>query len=108
MDPVKLQIPNYFDVIPRRDARDLKLIRDKLDMDKYDSVDALEADIDLMVRNAVTFNGSESFVGVAAVALQGKFQDMMAGVRSQLRKRKEKDKEAGGGGGSPTKKARLG
>ena len=106
VDPVKLQIPHYFTVIPRKDARDLKLSKDKLDMDKYDTPEALEADVDLMVRNAVTFNGAESIVAVAAITLQGKFQDMIVGTKSQLRKRKERDKEPGVGSGQ-TKKARL-
>ncbi len=37
-------IPTYSDMIPRKDARDLRTIREKLDADKYDSVAAFEAD----------------------------------------------------------------
>lgn len=107
MDPIKLQIPHYFNVIPRKDARDLKLIKDKLDGDKYDSFEALDADVDMMVRNAVTFNGTESFVGVAAVALQGRFREMLSSVKSQLRKRKEKDRDTPINGGGAAKKARV-
>ncbi|KAJ3487118.1 hypothetical protein NLI96_g3752 [Meripilus lineatus] len=57
VDPIALGIPTYFDVIPRRDARDLRTIRQKLDADKYDTVEALEADLDLMIDNALHFNG---------------------------------------------------
>lgn len=108
VDPIKLQIPHYFNVIPRKDARDLKLIKEKLDADKFDSVESLEADVDLMVRNAVTFNGTESFVGVAAVVLQNKFREMLGNAKSQLRKRKEKDRDNSVSNGSPAKKARIG
>ncbi|KAF8580130.1 hypothetical protein K439DRAFT_1648275 [Ramaria rubella] len=108
VDPIKLQIPHYFNVIARKDARDLKLIKEKLDADKYDSFEALEADVDLMVRNAVIFNGTESFVGIAAVVLLNKFQEMLGSVKSQLRKRKEKDRDSSVGGGGPPKKARVG
>ena len=107
VDPVKLQIPHYFNVIPRKDARDLKLIKDKLDVDKYDGIESLEADMDLMVQNAVTFNGAESFVGVAAVVLQNKFREMLSSIKSQLRKRKEKDRDTSVSGGGPAKKARI-
>jgi hypothetical protein len=63
---VLLQIPTYFDVIPKKDARDLSTIKQKLDADKYDSVDALKADIDLMIHNAILFNGADSEVGQIA------------------------------------------
>ncbi|KAF8527429.1 hypothetical protein BU17DRAFT_39590 [Hysterangium stoloniferum] len=105
VDPIKLGIPQYFDIIPRKDARDLKSIKDKLDTDKYDNHEALEADIDLMVQNAVTFNGAASEVGIAATSLQSKFRDM---IRSQHKKRKEKDRDSSSVSGGPSKKARVG
>lgn len=116
MDPIKLQIPHYFDVIPRKDARDLKLIRDKLDADKYENIGAVEADIELMVKNAITFNGAESFVGVAAVALSERFKELLRGkgVGHNIATKKRKEKEivgngaaTSGGGGGPPKRARL-
>src|ERR1700733_15782367 len=70
VDPELLGIPTYFDVIPRKDARDLKTIRQKLDSDKYDSAEAFEADIDLMTHNALAFNGADSEVGKIAVAVR--------------------------------------
>ena len=57
MDPIALGNPMYFDIIPRKDARDLSTLKQKLDADKYDSVDAFEADLDLMIDNAIRFNG---------------------------------------------------
>lgn len=88
------------------------MIREKLDTDKYDSIAALEADIDLMVKNAITFNGSESFVGVAAIALSERFKELLKGKGSttNTKKRKEKDVAANGtatGGDGPPKRTRL-
>jgi len=82
VDPVLLQIPTYHDVIPKKDARDLRTIRTKLDTDKHDSIDAWEADIDLMVRNAITFNGADSEVGQIAAHLQARARELVAGVRA--------------------------
>lgn len=82
MDPVVLGIPTYFDVIPRKDARDLRTIRSKLDTDKYDSVEAWEADMELMIRNAITFNGPESEVGQIAARLRIRLREDAAKLKS--------------------------
>jgi transcription initiation factor TFIID subunit 2 len=93
VDPVALNIPTYFDVIPRKDARDLKLIRTKLDADKYDSIEAFEADIALMVKNAIVFNGASSEVGIVAAQLQDRVSDLLDNLRAaQNKKRKEGEK----------------
>lgn len=98
-------IPTYFDIIPRKDARDLKSIRSRLDNDKYDTVDAFLADITLMVQNAITFNGLDSEVGNIAVNLQSRVQDLMSAWRSgSTKKRKEGEK----GTPQPTKKLKMG
>lgn len=102
MDPVLLGIPTYFDVIPRKNARDLRTIRSKLDNDKYDSIDAFEAELDLMIDNALTFNGEESEVGQIALQMRDKYRDMVSALRGGKRKA---DKNANPP--QPTKKARL-
>lgn len=103
MDPVLLGIPTYFDVIPRKDARDLKLIKQKLDNDKYESPEAFEADIHLMVRNAITFNGADSDVGRMALSLRNRVNELLD-VKTGSKKRKDGDK----GTPQPTKKVKLG
>jgi transcription initiation factor TFIID subunit 2 len=106
VDPVLLQIPTYFDVIPRKNARDLRTIRSKLDADKYDSFDAWEADMDLMIDNALLFNGADSEVGIIAVQFQEKYKDMLSAVKGGA-----SGKRKGGGDkatSQPVKKARLG
>ncbi|KIY52676.1 hypothetical protein FISHEDRAFT_63651 [Fistulina hepatica ATCC 64428] len=105
VDPIKLNIPTYFDVIPRNQARDLTLIRQKLDSDKYDSVEAFEEDMDLMVRNCITFNGRESPAGKWALTFQAKVNDMLAKWKANVvRKRKDTEQHAGS---QPPKKIRL-
>lgn len=101
MDPVLLGIPTYYDIIPRKDARDLKTIRKKLDADKYNSIEAVDDDIDLMVRNAVTFNGAESDVARAAMQVQVRAKGLIGSVKSKKRKEPEKGPQ------QPSKKARL-
>ncbi|KAI6112477.1 hypothetical protein EDD16DRAFT_1167057 [Pisolithus croceorrhizus] len=107
VDPVLLGIPTYFQIIPKKDARDLRTIRQKLDTDKYDSTEAFEADMDLMIRNAITFNGAESEVGQIAAIVRDKYKDMLSNIKSGggTKKRKEGD---GKGTPQPTKKAKLG
>ncbi|KAF7302590.1 Bromo domain-containing protein [Mycena chlorophos] len=71
VDPVLLGIPTYFDVI--RKPRDLRTIRTNLNNDKYPTVEAFEADINLMTDNAILFNGEPSEAGQLAL----KFQELL-------------------------------
>ena len=98
--PVLLQIPTYFDVIPKKDARDLSTIKQKLDGDKYDSVDGLRADIDLMIHNAVLFNGADSEVGQIANVVKKRFYELLNISKSKKRKEAETN-------GQPAKKLKL-
>ncbi|KAG6846064.1 hypothetical protein H0H87_006428 [Tephrocybe sp. NHM501043] len=105
VDPVALGIPTYFDVIPKKQARDLKTIRQKLDGDKYDSVEGFTADIDLMLDNAITFNTLQSEVGRIAVNVRNKVNDLMESWKAgSSKKRKDGDK----GTPQPTKKVKFG
>lgn len=79
VDPVALGIPTYFDVIPKENARDLTLISEKLRSDKYDSIDALDADVRLMLSNCYTFNaGNDSVLDIARVFEKVYQQEMRA------------------------------
>jgi len=101
-----LGIPTYFDVIPKKDARDLRTIRQKLDADKYDSVEAFEADIDLMIRNAITFNGADSEVGHIAVGMHDRVKELLSAIKVGTGNKKRKDGDKGTP--QPTKKVKLG
>ncbi|KAI0652328.1 hypothetical protein C8Q79DRAFT_937038 [Trametes meyenii] len=104
VDPIALGIPTYHDVIPKKDARDLRTIQQKLNTDKYESVEAFEADLDLMIHNAITFNGADSEVGQVAVQLRARYRDLLAPIRGTNGKRKGGEK----GTPQPAKKVKLG
>jgi transcription initiation factor TFIID subunit 2 len=102
---VALGVPTYYDIIPRKDARDLKTIRQKLDNDKYDTMEALEADLELMLDNAIKFNGIDSEVGLIANTVRQRLDELMTTWRSGgAKKRKDGDQ----GTPQPTKKIKMG
>ncbi len=74
-------IPTYYDLIPKKNARDLGTIKSKLDGDKYDTTDAWEGDLSLMIQNALIFNGEESEVGQLALQLESRFRSLLAGLQ---------------------------
>lgn len=92
VDPIILGIPQYHDIIPKKDARDLKTIRQKLDNDKFDTVEIFEADLDLMVSNAIKFNGAESDIGIVAIRIRDLYRKLLTEWKSNLSK-KRKDGE---------------
>ncbi|KWU43351.1 hypothetical protein RHOSPDRAFT_11631, partial [Rhodotorula sp. JG-1b] len=68
------QVPTYHAFIPVENGRDLVMIKRKLETDQYNSIEALEADFDLMIRNCYTFNGTESQISFSARELSDKFK----------------------------------
>nr|GAT56482.1 Mg transporter [Mycena chlorophos] len=68
VDPVALQIPEYYSII--KNPRDLRSIRTNLDDNAYPSVEAFEADLKLMTDNAILFNGTTTQVGEIVVKFQ--------------------------------------
>ena len=81
MDRVGHGITTYFDVIPQENARDLTLISDKLRSDRYDSIDALDADIQLMLSNCFTFNAGNEVVCDIARAFEKVYQPELRALR---------------------------
>lgn len=64
VDPVLLRIPDYFTVI--KNPMDLKTVEAKLKEGSYESFEGFEADIKLIVDNAILFNSAEHEVGQMA------------------------------------------
>ena len=60
VDPVKMNIPQYFDVI--KNPMDLKTVLNKLEDRQYPDAASLRADVDLIWDNAILFNGEESWM----------------------------------------------
>lgn len=69
VDPIKLGIPQYFDVIPPDDARDLSLVLRHVKSGTYASARDVDESIRLMLDNARIFNG-EGVVMDAANAFE--------------------------------------
>ncbi|KAF1811233.1 hypothetical protein P152DRAFT_450385 [Eremomyces bilateralis CBS 781.70] len=71
VDPVKLNIPTYFEFIKR--PMDLTTIEKKLREREYSSTNDLMDDFDTMVRNCMTFNGPNHAVTLSGYDLKAYF-----------------------------------
>jgi transcription initiation factor TFIID subunit 2 len=115
VDPEALGIPMYFNVIPRQDARDMSLIKRRLDNDEYASFDAFEADFRLMLNNCYIFNGETSAAGEVGKMLEGEFEREFETIKNQMpststsssNKSAKRGSTGPPGGGSTIKKIRL-
>ncbi|KAL9933346.1 hypothetical protein V8E36_008064 [Tilletia maclaganii] len=92
VDPVALNIPHYFTIVRKEDARDLSTILASLQADKYGSVAQIEGDVSLMLSNCYKFNA-----GNDAILAQAKAFEML--YRKELSQAKASMAKQGGGGG---------
>ncbi|POY76846.1 hypothetical protein BMF94_0098 [Rhodotorula taiwanensis] len=99
------QVPTYHDFIPVENGRDLVMIKRKLETDQYNSIDALEADFDLMIGNCYAFNGMESQVSYSARELSDKFKLGLKRIRTDAQKQMKRGNSSSMGGVS--KKQRI-
>ena len=76
VDPVALNIPDYFDVI--KQPMDLGTIRKKLDTGMYTRPEQFESDVRLVFSNCYTYNPPESDVTKMARELESIFEQKMA------------------------------
>lgn len=65
VDPIALGIPQYFDIIPQEDARDLSLIKQKLERGTYTTARQVDDDFELMLENCRVFNGEGAISDIA-------------------------------------------
>ncbi|KAL1920764.1 uncharacterized protein VTP21DRAFT_11399 [Calcarisporiella thermophila] len=78
VDPVALQIPDYFSVISH--PMDLSTIEKKLSHHKYESVADIESDFRLMFDNCYLYNGKDAPVSIMAKGLEAVFERFMKKV----------------------------
>lgn len=77
VDPVKLNIPDYFTII--KQPMDLNKIRSKLlETKEYSSSDEFEADVRLIISNCLLYNGIESDVATMCRGFERLFDDLWA------------------------------
>ncbi|GAA5910197.1 hypothetical protein JCM8208_006756 [Rhodotorula glutinis] len=108
MVPIKdlvAQVPNYYEFIPPDQARDLIMIRRKLENDEYATIDAFVADFDLMINNCYRFNGTESHVSVSGRALSDAFHENVKRIRVESGKQAKRAGASAQGG--PSKKQKF-
>ncbi|KAJ5273390.1 hypothetical protein N7478_008515 [Penicillium angulare] len=75
VDPIKLNIPNYLQVITR--PMDLGTIERRLKANEYSSAQELSDDFALMVQNSLTFNGPDHLVAQEGQKLKATFNKQM-------------------------------
>ncbi|TPX60024.1 hypothetical protein PhCBS80983_g02093 [Powellomyces hirtus] len=88
VDPVKLGIPTYFDLI--KQPMDLATIEGKLRDGRYSNAQQFVEDMGLMFQNCYTFNGRESPVGQNGVNLERSFAKQMERLPLELKSDKSK------------------
>lgn len=94
VDPVKLNIPLYFNYIER--PMDLSTIERKLTLNAYEDPDQVIQDFNLMVVNCYKFNGNSSGIAQMARNIQASFEKHMLNMPAkdqlpQPRKRRRSD-----------------
>lgn len=87
VDPERLNLPDYFDVIKR--PMDLTTIRKKLEGNAYSDLEAFEADMVLMLENAKLYNGEGSEVYDLSDELLGILHSQLARARETIEKELE-------------------
>ncbi|ODV92966.1 hypothetical protein CANCADRAFT_30960 [Tortispora caseinolytica NRRL Y-17796] len=75
VDPVKLNIPNYFNII--KQPMDLQTVDKKLRENLYANTDEFVADMNLIVSNCETFNGVDSKISEMARNVRASFERQM-------------------------------
>lgn len=75
VDPVKLNIPTYFDIV--KNPMDLSTMEKKVNESKYHKVSEFISDMDLIVSNCILFNGAESFISNMARNIKASFDKHM-------------------------------
>ncbi|KAK9468155.1 Bromodomain-containing protein [Lipomyces arxii] len=72
VDPVKLNIPDYFKFITS--PMDLSTMEKKVIANQYSSIDAFVADFNLIVENCIKFNGPESKIADMGRSIKASFE----------------------------------
>jgi len=105
VDPIKLNVPNYFEVITN--PMDLHTMEKKLNNKEYSSSREFLADFNLILTNCVTFNGREHPVAESGRVMKAAFENHMAGFPPAdfVEPQKSKSSKKKGGGNTVTKAA---
>ncbi|CAM9133551.1 unnamed protein product [Ectocarpus fasciculatus] len=97
--------PRYFEYIKR--PMNLTFIRDNLNKNKYITVAEVEADLELIVTNALTFNRPSDPVYQFALELQEAFRSELSLIKRGLENLAQQGGGSSGSGGGQDKKQRI-
>lgn len=75
VDPVKLGIPDYLDVIKK--PMDFGTVKRKLTLNVYQTVHEFLNDMDLVFANCRTYNGTESQFGKIGFSVQMEYEKLV-------------------------------
>ena len=81
VDPIMLGIPDYFHII--KQPMDLSTIQYKLDSKKYKDVSEFSSDVELVFKNACTYNPPTSDIYKMATTLKEAFTTQMKSVKKE-------------------------
>uniref|UniRef100_A0A3Q2WSX9 Protein polybromo-1 n=1 Tax=Haplochromis burtoni TaxID=8153 RepID=A0A3Q2WSX9_HAPBU len=81
--PSKMQYPDYYAII--KEPIDLKIIAQKIQLGHYRSVNAMAKDIDLLVKNAKTYNEPGSQVFKVRVHLKARYRLLLVFLHKRNR-----------------------
>lgn len=84
VDPVALNIPNYFQVI--KHPMDMSTMAQRLKAGEYGTADEFKKDFDLMIKNCLAFNPAGNPVRDLAIQFQREFEALWAGKTKWERK----------------------
>ncbi|KAL2753512.1 hypothetical protein ACRALDRAFT_2043904 [Sodiomyces alcalophilus JCM 7366] len=76
VDPVALQIPNYWSIV--KNPMDLGTIKNKIMTNEYQNARQVQADLQLVIKNCMKFNGPDHVVTLQAMQLEKLFKDAWA------------------------------
>lgn len=74
VDPIIDEAPNYFDIV--KSPMDFSTVRNKLNSEKYQTIQDFKNDVQLIFSNAALYNGKSSPVGVVAAELSQQFKEL--------------------------------
>jgi hypothetical protein len=83
VDPVSSHCPDYFKVISR--PMDLGTVRDNLEANRYNSVSAWKADVDLVWRNSIEYNSANAILLLLTKDLQKHFVELSRNISDSYR-----------------------
>lgn len=86
VDPVKLNIPDYFSIINK--PMDLGTIKSKLEKDCYSTIEEFSADVSLTFSNAMLYNPPEDQVHKWAIMLNDNFSKRWKSLEAKLKSQK--------------------